>query len=405
MPRFLYRALTASGELVSGEIDGPDSVSIIARLNDEALLPIDAVEQRARKCGRTPLRLTGRRAIRLRDLALFSQQLARLLRAGLPLDRALEIAADLAADRRGAEAIRQTLARVRDGAGLAEAMAAQRRSFPEAYVSMVRAGEEGAALPAVLGRLADFLGRSEANRQRIASALIYPAILVGVAALSVSLVLTVVLPQFKPLFAEAGARLPESARVLLAAGDVLGAYWWAILLAVALAALGLRHALRLPRAAAARDRLVLKLPLAGSLARRFDIGRFARTLAVLLANGVAAPRALALSGAAIGNRVIAQAVETVAARFKEGEGLSVPLSRSGEFPALAIQLIRIGEETGRLEEMLNEVAETFEEEAERTVERLIALLVPAITIAMGIVIAAIIATVMTAMISINDLAV
>jgi general secretion pathway protein F len=257
----------------------------------------------------------------------------------------------------------------------------------------------------VLARLASFLARAERNRQRVFSALIYPAVLVAVAAMSVALVLTVVLPQFKPLFAEAGARLPESARLLLAVGDGLARSWWAILLALAAAVWGVRQALLVPRIAAARDRFLLSLPLAGPLVRRFEIGRFARTLAVLLANGVAAPRALALAGAAIGNRVVAGAVEAVATRFKEGEALSAALARSGEFPALAIQLIRTGEETGRLEEMLNEIADTFEEEAERTVERLIALLVPAVTIAMGIVIAAIIATVMTAMISINDLAI
>jgi general secretion pathway protein F len=405
MPRFYYRALTASGELVSGETDGSDSAAIIARLNDQALLPIDAVEKQPQQSSGFSLRLGGALAIGVRDLALFSQQLARLLRAGLPLDRALEILASLAANRRCGEAIRQTLARVRDGASLAEAMAAQRHTFPVTYISMVRAGEAGAALPVVLARLADFLARAEANRQRVASALIYPAILVVVAALSVTLVLTVVLPQFKPLFAEAGTRLPESARLLLAIGDELGAFWWAILLAIAAAAFGLRRALDLPRVAVACDQLLLRLPLAGRLVRHVQIGRFARTLAVLLANGVAAPRALALAGAAITNRIIASAVETVATRFKEGEGLSAPLSRSGEFPALTTQLIRTGEETGRLEEMLNEVAETYEEEAERTIERLIALLVPAVTIAMGIVIAAIIAIVMTAMISINDLAV
>lgn len=405
MPRFRYRALTVSGEFVSGEIDGADSAAIISHLSDQALLPIDAVEERSRHSGGFSLRLGAPRAIGLRDLALLSQQLSRLLRAGLALDRALEILASLAADRRAGEAVRQTLARVRDGAGLAEAMAAQRRAFPEAYVSIVRAGEEGAALPAVLGRLAGFLARAEANRQRVASALIYPAILVVVAALSVALVLTVVLPQFQPLFTEAGARLPQSARVLLAIGNGLGAFWWAILLALAATALGLRQALQLPRVASFCDRLVLALPIAGPLVRRFEIGRFARTLAVLLANGVAAPRALTLSGAAITNRIIGAAVETVAARFMEGEGLSAPLARSGEFPALAIQLIRTGEETGRLDELLNEVAETFEEDVERSVDRLISLLVPVITIAMGIVIAAIIATVMTAMISINDLAV
>jgi general secretion pathway protein F len=404
MPRFQYRALSPTGEIVAGELDGPDSTTIIERLHDQALMPIDAVEERARPRRALEFRLYRRHSVRPSDLALLTQQLSRLLKAGLPLDRALEILANLAVDKRSGRAVRGTLQRVRDGAGLAEALAAQPEAFPQAYVSMVRAGEEGGALPPVLARLADFLGRSEANRQKIASALIYPAILVVVAALSVALVLTVVLPQFAPLFEQAGARLPASTRVVMTLGDGLREAWWMVLLAIAAAGLTGRQLLQRPAIAIGRDRLVLASPLAGDLARKFEIARFARTLGALLSNGVPAPRALALSGATIGNRVIAGAVETVATRFKEGEGLSAPLSRTGQFPRLAIQLIHIGEETGRLDEMLAEIAEIYDEEVERAMQRLIAVLVPAITIAMGSVIALIIVAVMTAMIGINDLA-
>ena len=241
-------------------------------------------------------------------------------------------------------------------------------------------------------------------RQKIVSALIYPALLVVVAALSVTLVLTVVLPQFEPLFEQAGDRLPAMARILMVVGDGLRAGWWAVLPVVATMALAARRLVRIPKIAARRDRLVLSLPIAGDLVRKFEIGRFARTLAVLLENGVPSPRALALAGATIGNRVMAAAVETVASRFKEGEGLSTPLLRCGEFPPLAIQLIEIGEQTGRLEELLSELGAICDDEVEQAIGRLIALLVPAITIAMGTVIALIIVAVMTAMISVNDLA-
>jgi general secretion pathway protein F len=256
----------------------------------------------------------------------------------------------------------------------------------------------------VLSRLADFLNRAEANRQKVVSALIYPMLLTAVAALSVALVLIVVLPQFAPLFEQAGARLPTGARIVMTAGDALRAGWWVMLLAVAAAALAARRLLQVPAIAANRDRLFLASPVAGDLVRKFEIGRFARTLGILLANGVPAPRAMALSGAVIGNRVLAEAVATVAARFKEGEGLSEPLSRTGRFPHLFIQLIKIGEETGRLDGLLGEIAEIYDDEVEQAVQRLIALLVPAITIAMGVVVALIIVAVMTAMISINDLA-
>jgi general secretion pathway protein F len=407
MPRFQFSALSPAGEVVSGELDGPDEAAVIARLHDRALLPIHAIERRAdAKPSGVAALLAWRRETKLsgRDLALFSQQLARLLKAGLPLDRALDILATITAARAGLT-VRRTLDRVRDGASLSEAMAAQRGSFPPAYVSMVRAGEAGGALHAVLARVADFLVRSEAMRQRVVSAAIYPAILLAAAAVSVGLVLTVVLPQFEPMFREAGARLPASTRLVMAAGDVVQQYWWAMLLGLLAAALLWQRLMRRAAIAAWRDRALLALPVVGGLVTRFEIGRFCRTLGVLLSGGVAAPRGLALCGAAIGNRAIAAAVEAAATRFSQGEGLASPLARTGRFPALSLQLIRIGEETGRLEEMLAEVADIYDQEVQRLLDRLLALMVPAITIGMGMIVALIIAAVMTAMISINDLAV
>lgn len=405
MPRFAFRALSATGELVSGELDGPDAGAVIERLHEQALVPIDAVERRARGPAWLELRRRRRRGISTGDLALLTQQLARLLKAGLPLDRALEILVRLAPSRPAATALSGTLNRVRDGASLAEAMAAQRPAFPDSYVSMVRAGEQAAALTAVLPRVGDFLARSEANRQKIVSALIYPAILVAAATVSVVVVLTVVLPEFEPLFAEAGARLPWGTRLVMAVGHTVRDAWWGGLLALAVGLLAGRRLLQRPGVALARDRLLLRLPVVRDLSEKIEIGRFARTLGVLLANGILAPRALALAGAAVGNRAIALAVETVATRLKEGEGLSGPLSRTGRFPSLVTQLIAIGEETGRVEEMLHEVADIYDDEAERTAQRLLAMLAPAITIAMGLVVALIIVAILGAMISINDLAI
>jgi general secretion pathway protein F len=405
MPRFRYRALSAGGEIVAGTAEAADAAAVIARLHDQALLPIEAVAERERQRLAFDLRRFLGGGGRLRELPRMTRQLARLGEAGLPLDRALEIVENLAADGPSQAVLRGVLERVRDGAGLAEALAAQSKAFPPAYVAIVRAGEESGALPMVLSRLADFLIRAEANRQRVASALVYPLLLVVVAALSVAVVLTVVLPQFEPLFEQAGARLPTGTRIVMALGDGLRAFWWVGLAAVATAAFAGRQLLQYPVIAAGRDRLVLSLPHAGELVRKFEVGRFARTLGVLLANGVPAARALMLSGATIGNRVIAEAVATVAARFKEGEGLSASLARGGQFPHLALRLIEIGEETGRLDELLSETAAIYDDEVEQAVERLIALMVPAITIAMGIVIALIIVAVMTAMISINDLAI
>jgi general secretion pathway protein F len=403
MARFQYQALSASGDVVAGEIDGPDVNTVIARLNEQALLPIRASEKRESAGLNLDLSLGRRNAFRQGDLPLFVQQLTRLLKASLPLDRALDILTTLLEDKRSRRIVGRLLERVRDGSTLAEAMAHEEDAFPSVCVSMVRAGEEGGALREVLTRVGEFLVRSEAIRQKVISALIYPAILTLVALGSIVLVLTFVLPQFETMFQDAGSKLPTATRLVMAVSVALREYWWVLLLAIAVFAGGLQFLLRRPAVMALRDRVLLRLPVLGGLLTRFEAGRFCRSLGVLLANGVPASRALALSGGTVANRVFVEAIETLAARFKEGEGLAASLEKTGCFPNLAIQLIQIGEETGRLEDMLQEIADIYDQEVERALERLLALLVPGITILMGVVVALIMAAVMTAMVSINEL--
>jgi general secretion pathway protein F len=261
------------------------------------------------------------------------------------------------------------------------------------------------ALQGVLSETASFLTRAEAMRQKVISSMIYPAILITVASLSIGLILTAVLPQFEPMFREAGAKLPASTRIVIAAGDTLRDDWWLMAVIVMLLVLASRTLLRNPGVVLERDRLLLAAPLLGSLIARFEIGRFCRTLGIMLSSGVGAPSAMTLSGATIGNRVLAHAVEDTAMRFQEGEGLSGPLSRTGRFPSMAIQLIRIGEETGRLDEMLAEVALVLDQEVQRALDRLLAVLVPALTLIMGIMVAFIVASVMLALMSVNALAI
>lgn len=404
MARFTYRALSPSGDIVDGEIDGPDVKSVIALLNEQALLPIQATEKRSTSAFNIDLSLGRGNIFPAGDLALFVQQLTRLLRASLPLDRALEILTSLMEDKRTQRIVQRLLDRVRDGAGLAEAMAAEDKAFPSVCISMVRAGEEGGALREVLGRVADFLVRAQAIRQKVISALIYPAVLLLVAIGAIILILTYVLPQFESMFQDAGANLPTATRLVMAVSQVLREDWWILLLVICLLAIGMQRLMRQSSMQALRDRLALRVPVLGSLITRFEVGRFSRSLGVLLANGVPAARALALAGGTVGNRVFAEAIETLGTRFNEGEGLARSLQQTGCFPNLAIQLVQIGDETGRLQDMLQEVADIYDQEVERALERLLALLVPAITIVMGVVVALIVAAVMTAMVSINELA-
>ncbi len=404
MPRFTYRALSATGDFVDGEIDGPDLRHVIARLNEQALLPIRAMEKRRHPAFGLDFRLGRPDSFPRGDLALLVQQLTRLLKASLPLDRSLDILTTLMEDKRTRRIVHRLLDRVRDGSSLTDAMTAEGRAFPNICISMVRAGEEGGALREVLARVGDFLVRSEAIRQKMVSALIYPAVLMVVATGSIALILTLVLPQFESMFQDAGARLPASTRLVMAASRALRSDWWVMLLGIAILSIALQRLMQRPAMLAMRDRVLLRVPMVGSLMTRFEVGRFSRSLGVLLMNGVPATRALMLAGATVGNRVFAEAIESLAGRFKAGEGLAASLEQAGCFPNLAIQLVRIGDETGRLQDMLQEIADIYDQEVERALERLLALLVPAITIVMGLAVALIVAAVMTAMISVNDLA-
>lgn len=405
MAIFAYRALSASGDVVTGEIEGPDAKTVMDRLHEQSLLPIQATEKRAGPGFRFQITLGRNKGFPQGGLALFVQQLSRLLKASLPLDRALEILTTLLEDKASRRVVQRLLDRVRDGASLAEAMAAEDDVFPALCISMVRAGEEGGALRPVLARVAEFLIRSEAIRQKVVSASIYPIILSVVATGSVVLILTLVLPQFETMFLDAGDRLPMTTRLVMDASRFLREEWMTLLLAIAVT-LGLGQWIgRQPGFRVIRDRVALGIPLLGSLLARFEISRFCRSLGVLLANGVPAARALALAGATVGNHVYVEAIETLAARFKEGEGLARSLDDTGRFPTLAVQLIQIGEETGRLDEMLQELADIYEQEVERALERILAMLVPGITVLVGVVVALIMAAVMTAMVSLNELAI
>jgi general secretion pathway protein F len=404
MTRFAYRALSASGDVVDGEIDGPDVKSVIALLNEQALLPIQATEKRPSAGPSFDFSFGRANTFPSGDLPLFIQQLTRLLQASLPLDRSLEILTTLMEDKRTRRIVQRLLEKVRDGSSLAEAMAAEEQAFPSVCVSMVRAGEEGGALRVVLARVGDFLVRSEAIRQKVISSMIYPAALLVVATGSIVLILTFVLPQFESMFEDAGARLPAATKLVMGASQALRQDWWLMLLGLAIIAIVLQRMMKLSSMLVLRDRIVLRLPILGSLVTRFEVGRFSRSLGVLLTNGVPAARALALAGATVNNRIFTEAIETLAARFKEGGGLAKSLEETGCFPNLAIQLVQIGDETGRLQDMLQEIADIYDQEVERALERLLALLVPGITIIMGVVVALIVAAVMTAMVSINELA-
>ncbi|MEE9139279.1 MAG: type II secretion system F family protein [Alphaproteobacteria bacterium] len=405
MSTYHYRAVTSAGRVVEGEMEAGSQSAVISRLHDLGHVPIHAEEiARGTLASWLTRDLFAGRAVSRKRVGLVTRELATLLGAGLPLDRSFEILVELAEKENVRTLLARVLDGVRGGASLADAMAAQGGTFPPFYVSMVRAGESGGALESVLARLADFLEKSQATLESVRSALIYPAILLGMAGLSLVVLLTVVVPEFKPLFEDAGEALPAATQAIIVVGEVLGRYGWLIALGVIGLVWALRRQLADPAFRFRWDGLMLGLPLFGDLVRKIQVARFSRTLGTLLENGVTLLSALAIVKETLGNAVMARAVEGLAAGLKEGQGLAGPLAVAGVFPNLAVQLVRVGEETGQLEDMLIKMADIYDRESQRTIQRLLSLLVPVLTIGLGFLIAGIIASVLVAFLSVNELA-
>jgi len=332
-----------------------------------------------------------------------TQQLANLLHAGMPLDRALTILIGVSEDAQSKILLERVQEKVRGGSTLADALEVQ-GTFSRFYLNMIRAGEAGGALEVVLKRLTDFLERSQALRETVTSALIYPIILLTVSALSVIILLTFVVPQFQRLFADAGKALPLATQIVIAVGDGFRHYWWVGAIVIMLIVAMLRQQWSQPESRARWDRWLLRLPLFGDLIAKVETARLSRTLGTLLGNGVSLLNALNIVRETLSNQVLATALGEVAEHVKTGRGLADPLLESGDFPKLAVQMIRVGEETGQLQEMLLQVADTYDGEVQTAVKRMLTLLEPALILGLGVIVAGIIMSILVAILSLNDLA-
>ncbi|HRF63388.1 MAG TPA: type II secretion system inner membrane protein GspF [Candidatus Competibacter sp.] len=405
MPRYRYEAVDAAGETLRDELEAPTPDAAVEQLRDRGLLPLSVNEAKGGllRGGLGQPLFSKRRALSRKAIGLFTQQLASLLGAGMPLDRALTILIGVAEDEQSKTLLERVQEKVRGGSALADALEAQ-GAFSRFYLNMIRAGEAGGALETVLKRLNEFLERSQALRETVTSALIYPTILLTVAALSVIILLTFVVPQFERLFADAGKALPLATQIVIAIGNGFQHYWWAGLLVIGLIVMTVRRQLSQPENRARWDHWLLRLPLIGDLIAKVETARLSRTLGTLLGNGVSLLNALTIVRETLSNQVLAVALGEVAEHAKTGRGLAEPLLETGNFPKLAVQMIRVGEETGQLQEMLIQVADTYDGEVQTAVKRLLTLLEPVLILGLGVVIAAIIMSILVAILSLNELA-
>lgn len=405
MPQFRYTAVEASSETIEGRMEAATKAMVIDRLHASGHVPIRIDEVVASPFAGLDLSWIFRpRRMPQRTLALLTGQLATLLHAGLALDEALGILRELSTKERDKDCLRLLLERISGGATLSDAMAEQPRVFPGFYISMIRAGEAGASLEAVLDRLAEFLERTQATKEHIISALIYPLVVAATCCLSIAILFMFVVPRFRPIFEQAGDALPLPAKGLLAASDFLQSFWWLCIAAPLLLAWLIHRQFQKPATRQRWEARLLKLPGIGDLIAKVEVVRFSRTLATLLKNGVSLLSALAITRETIRNSVFSGAVASVIERVKTGKGLAEPLAQTKVFPPLLIHLVRVGEESGRQDEMLFKVAEIFEGETRRAIDRMLALIGPALTVGLGMIVAAVIGSILTAVLSVYDLA-
>jgi len=408
MTRFFFRAVGSDGDRVEGEIEAADRSAVVQQLRSRRQMPL-AIEladgsgvspngqRRLLDWLHQPLFGSGR--ITSRDLAIMTREFATLLNAGMTVDEALTFLVDVATNKTQRQLFTTLLQNVQGGSTLADALDQHRSSFSQAYVSLVRAGEAGNALADVLTRLADYMERSETLNQRVRSALVYPILLLIMAAASVAVLLIVVLPQFTPMFETAGADLPWLTRAVVATGEAAEAYWWLLVILGIVAALWFNNRLHHPPSRAVIDRWLLSLPLLGAMIAKMDTARLARTVGTLLTNGVSLPNAIAIAQGSLSNAVLRQSINDTLSAVKEGKGLAAPIGRSGHFPSLAVKLVAVGERSGHLETMLMKIADIFDQEVAHSIDRLMTLLVPVLTIVVGLVIATIIGAILSAILA------
>ena len=402
MPVFTYRAADRRGQTIDGVMEAVDARAVVERLRKEAYFPIKVATQ-AERAALLSFTRSGRR-VRQRDLMAFTQMLATLFEAGLPLDRALSIMEELAPSARIKTIVTDLLRSVRGGSSLSEALAKHHpRPFSRLYINMVRAGEKGGVLEVSLRRLAEFLESRAAFNEAVVSALAYPLVITSVGAAAIVFLMTFVIPRFAIIFNDLGQAIPLPTQILMSVSAAVQGYWWVGATLIMAGVLAWRIWTGTPQGRAGWDQFLLRLPIVGALALKVETARFARTLGTMLKSGVPVLGAMAVVGDMMSNQAVGSAVGRLADGVKRGGTIAAGMQEHTAFPSLAVHMVRVGEETGRLEDMLLKVAETFETDVRSELKRVLGLLEPAIILGMGVLVAFIVVAMLLAIFSINEI--
>ena len=402
MAEYLYKAATLGGQVVEGSMEGKDEKAIVQSLHQLGYIPVRIVSAQEKGAAlRGPSFF--RQRVGVKNLLIFTQELSTLISAGLPIDRSLQILGSLTENRRLREVVQDILKRIEGGNSLAEALENHPRIFSKLYINMVKAGESGGFLETILSRLARYLQSTKEIREYLVSVMIYPLILTGVSGISITVLVTFVIPRFARIFTDMKQAIPLPTQIMLAISQSVKDYWWVGLGIIALVYLGLKIYNQNEDRKWRWDLFKLRWIAVGNLIKKVEIARFSRTLGTLLQSGVPILPALNLVREISQNLAISRAITHIHDRLREGKGISKSLRETDVFPPLAVHMIEVGEETGRLDEMLAKVAETYEENVQTSVKRFVSLLEPLIILVMGLIVGFIVISMLLAIFSINEI--
>jgi len=381
MTTFAYSARPATGgDIQTGEVDLRTKDEVLAFLHRQKMIPV-SVREKSRDIN---IRIgTG---VRTRDIVIFTRQFATMINSGLPLVQSLDILAEQTENKVLRKVIQDVLYDVESGHTLADALKRHPRIFTDLFVNMVAAGEAGGILDTILLRLATFLEKNDALIRKIKGAMIYPAVILVVAAGAVSVLLIFVIPTFQTMFESVNVPLPVPTRLVIWLSATLKGYWWAVVGGGMIGSFALRQTYRTSGGRLAIDRILLGMPLLGDLQRKAAVARFTRTLGTLVSSGVSILEGLEITARTAGNRVIHDAVMGSRASIAGGETIAGPLKESGVFPPMVVQMINVGEQTGGLDEMLDKIADFYDDEVDAAVAALLSAMEPIMIVFLGVIV-------------------
>ncbi|MEO7253149.1 MAG: type II secretion system F family protein [Casimicrobium sp.] len=408
MALYAFDAVRQSGDPVSAQLEAASEAEAVERVREQGLILLRiqtaaaaAITSHEKKLG-TFARLFASRKITRDQVVAFTRDLANLISAGLPLDRAFELLVGLADSGPQAALLQELRDRVRSGQPLSQALSEHPKQFDRLFINMVRAGEASGTLGPVLERISEFQERSAELRSSVQSALLYPVVLVAVAIVAVMTMIFFVVPKFETTFRQFGKALPPATENLLAISHWFREDGWMLVIAAAALFILIRGRLRTPVGRLNWDRRKLTLPILGDLFAKIEVARLARTLGTLLGNGVSLLPALTIVKDTVDNRALANSLEGVLVRLKAGQGFARPLMETGLYPKLAVHMVAVGEETGKLDSMLLKVAEVYDVEVNTTLKRALGLLEPVLILTLAVVVGGIIFALMSALLGLTE---